>query len=88
VQDAGARVDHDPLHRPDPFHVAQVELVPLRGERVAHRLREHRRREQLAQHEVRRIRVAEAVADDRGLLERQLHRHPELDNVLETTIRR
>src|SRR5262249_40103955 len=82
-QRAGARMDHDPLHRTDALHVAQIELMPLCGEAVADRLRPHPWSQQLAQHIVRVVRVAEAVADDRRLLERLLHRHPELDDVQE-----
>src|SRR5436190_282514 len=52
-QRAGSRVDHDPLDGAHAAHVAHVELMALRGQAVAHVLREHRRRQQLPEDVVR-----------------------------------
>src|SRR5436305_1185172 len=73
-QRAGDRMDHDRLHRSDAVHVAKIELVPLGGEAALDRLGQHVWREELAEHGVRRIRVAEAVAEGGRLLERKLRR--------------
>src|SRR5438094_6129446 len=62
-QHARPRMDHHRLHRSDAARIPHIEHVSLRRELRTDRFRQHRGRDQLAEHRVRLIRIAEAVAD-------------------------
>src|SRR5262245_51927713 len=82
-QHAGFRMNHDGLHRSDAAHVPDIQLVPHRRKLVEHRLGNERRNLQRALGRVWIVRALEPGADDRRLLERLLHGHPELGDVQE-----
>src|SRR5438093_3044048 len=69
-QRAGSRVDHDPLDGAHAAHVAHVELMALRGQAVAHVLREHLPRQELPEDVVRIVGIAEAADTGHARAER------------------